>query len=258
MSKDSKTHTESSEWWKDSFFWDTFEPLMFDTERMQGAETDVENILNMVQPAPNSHILDAGCGPGRHSVELARKGFRVTGIDLHRPYLEKARNAAEGILPAPSFREANLLTHVSPDTYDGAVSMFQTLGYFDNPEDDLTVCRNICKSLKSGGWLLLESDGKEVVAAGFEHRTWLERDGYTILLEDSAEAAWTQLRHHWRFRSPEGTWHEYEFSYRLFSALEMGMLLEEAGFASVEFFGALDGRPYNQEAERLIALAYKP
>jgi hypothetical protein len=144
---------------------------------------------------------------------------------------------------------------VLDEPFSGALSLFQSLGYFEDPQDDLRTCRRIFNALESGGWLIVDMDGKEAAASKWEERTWLERDGRLILLEYSVDAAWTRLRNRWMFRDIDGSWHETEFSYRLFSALELGRLLEEAGFESIEFYGGMDARPYDQNAERLVALA---
>ena len=248
---------KTPDWWSDGRFWDDFGPLMFDSERWANAKSDVDGIISLTAPLPASRILDVGCGPGRHSLELARLGFQVTGIDIHKPYLEEAKNHSITEKPEylPEFIRCDMREYTTDNPYAGALSLFQSLGYFDDPSEDLEVCRRIHDAMAPGGWLLIEMEGKEATAANFEERTWLERDGRIILLEYEAEAAWTRLRNRWLFRDNDGSWHEYEFSYRLFSAEELGLLLEKAGFETIEFFGALDGRPYDQNAERLVALA---
>lgn len=245
-------------WWTSGEFWREFAPLMFDADRRDRARQDIEQVLALSSPSPGDRILDAGCGPGRHSLELARLGFEVTGIDLQQVYLDEAVASSEGLEIRPDFRKEDLRTLTAKKEFDGAISMYQSIGYTDNPDDDLAICRSILNALAPGGWFLMESDGKEVIASGFEERTWFERDGKTILLEYSIEAAWSMLRNHWRFRDENGRWHECDFSYRLYSAMELGMLLEKAGFASVEFFGGLDGRPYDHQAINLVALARRP
>jgi len=250
-------NNKSSEWWSDSRFWNSFDVLMFDAERWDAAEKEIDGMMKLAGSSPPEHILDLGCGPGRHSLEMAGRGFRVTGIDINNNYLETAEKLSReknNDFP-PEFRYCDMREFFSDRDFDGAVSLFQTLGYFDNPEDDLKVCRNVYNSLKPGGWFLVELDGKEAAAASFEERTWMERDGRIILLEYEAVAAWSILRNRWQFRDTDGSWHEYEFSYRLYSAVELGQLLEKAGFSSTEFFGDFDGRPYNQKANRLVALA---
>ncbi|RKX70329.1 MAG: hypothetical protein DRZ90_00050 [Spirochaetes bacterium] len=247
----------SPDWWSDRRFWNDFAPLMFDSERWGNAVGDVEGMIKLTGSVPPEKILDVGCGPGRHSLELGKKGFRATGIDINENYLETAEKLSRsGQLEIPPvFLNCDMRGINTTESFNGAISFFQSLGYFENPDEDLKVCTEVYKALEKDGWFLVEMDGKETTAASFEERTWLERDGRTILLEYEAEAAWSMLHNRWQFRDTDGSWHEYEFSYRLYSAVELGELLEKAGFASIEFFGALDGRPYNQNAKRLVALA---
>ena len=233
---------------------------MFDSRRWSDAEEEVDGVIELTGTFEAARILDLGCGPGRHSLELARRGHAVTGIDLHEPYLRDARERARKTVPdnIPEFRREDMRKIRYGKSFDGAISLFQSIGYTEDESDDLDICRGVCGSLKEGGWFLIETDGKEATAAAFEERTWMERDGRIILLEYAAEAAWTRLHNRWMFRDADGSWKECEFSYRLYSALEMGRLLETAGFASIEFFGGLDGRPYDHNAHRLVALARRP
>jgi len=247
----------SPDWWSDHRFWNDFSPLMFDSERWENAVGDVEGMIELTGSVPPEKILDVGCGPGRHSLELGKKGYRATGIDINENYLKTAGKLSrkEQIEIPPVFLNCDMREIATEGSFNGAFSFFQSLGYFENPDDDLKVCTGVYKALEKDGWFLVEMDGKETTSAAFEERTWLERDGRIILLEYEAEAAWSMLHNRWQFRDTDGSWHEYEFSYRLYSAVELGELLEKAGFASIEFFGALDGRPYNQHAKCLVALA---
>lgn len=64
-------------WHDDDAFWTLMAPFMFDEARWAGTGAEIELITELTQMAPGTAVLDLGCGPGRHSLELARRGFRV-------------------------------------------------------------------------------------------------------------------------------------------------------------------------------------
>ncbi|ESA33814.1 methyltransferase [Leptolyngbya sp. Heron Island J] len=63
-----------ADWFADEAFWETFYPILFPKERFENAGEEVAKILSLVKFKGNS-VLDLACGPGRHSVSLALKGF---------------------------------------------------------------------------------------------------------------------------------------------------------------------------------------
>ena len=69
-----------SEWFEDAAFWETFYPIMFPEERYEAAAEEVDNIVALTG-VQEGRVLDLCCGPGRHTVELAKRGFQVTGVD---------------------------------------------------------------------------------------------------------------------------------------------------------------------------------
>src|SRR5262245_42950530 len=60
----------------------------------KGTEQEVAFVVEHVGLEPGMRVLDAGCGPGRHSLALARRGIEVVGIDLSPDFIALARNAA--------------------------------------------------------------------------------------------------------------------------------------------------------------------
>lgn len=82
-----------TDWFSDEAFWWMFYPVRFPQERYDFAEGQVEKILELVE-FEGSSIIDLACGPGRHSVVLAKRGYRVTGVDVSEFLLEKAKERA--------------------------------------------------------------------------------------------------------------------------------------------------------------------
>jgi 2-polyprenyl-3-methyl-5-hydroxy-6-metoxy-1,4-benzoquinol methylase len=159
-----------AEWFEDDRFWETMAPHMFGPQRIEGTPTEVDQVLDLLEVESGAHILDLACGPGRHTLELARRGFRVTGVDRTAAYLERAREQAAEEELEIEFVQADMREFRRPDAFDAAVNLFTSFGFFEHAADDLQVVRNLYDSLKPGGRLLMEMSGKEVLARMFRER----------------------------------------------------------------------------------------
>jgi SAM-dependent methyltransferase len=80
-----------SAWYEDETFREAFFPYMFPDERFDAADAQVESIVTLANVHGGGAVLDLCCGPGRHTVAFAHKGFHVTGVDLSSFLLVKAR-----------------------------------------------------------------------------------------------------------------------------------------------------------------------
>lgn len=242
-------------WHEDDRFWETFAPAMFTPERFAAAPGEVTSVLALARTPPGAAVLDVACGPGRHALELARRGFRVTGVDRTRLHVSRARAgaAAEGL--RLELVEGDARAFVRPDSFDLALSLFTSFGYFRDPADDRRLAENVADSLRPGGTFVIDVVGKEVLGRIFQPRDWHELpDGALWLEERRVDGGWSQLRNRWILLR-DGRREEFVIELRLYSAAELAALLREAGFASAEPFGSLRGTPYDEKAERLVIVA---
>jgi SAM-dependent methyltransferase len=207
-----------------------------------------------LRPAPR--VLDLCCGMGRVSSELARRGFRVTGVDITAAFLETARDDAAYENLGIEYIEADARSWSRPGFFDAAVNLYISFGYFEDPADDLLLARNVHESLKSGGSFIIETLGKEIAARDFTEGEWFERAGFTVRTQYEAIDSWGALKNRWILLR-DGERIEKVFTQRLYAATELRALLLEAGFASVELYGGWDEAPYDHRARTLIALGRK-
>src|SRR5205807_5729649 len=129
-------------WHEDDAFWEAVGPFLFpDSRWREAARRDVDQIIALAQIEPGSHVLDLCCGPGRHSLELARRGFNVTGVDRTVSYLEQAGHqaASEG-LSIESIPD-DMLTFRRPEAFDAAINLFTSFSFFENDADEQAVLR---------------------------------------------------------------------------------------------------------------------
>jgi len=247
---------EIKPWHEDDSFWETWGPLMFTSQRIANAADEVDKVINLLKIEPEARILDLGCGIGRHALELARRGFQVTGVDRTRSYLDQAKKQAskEGLVI--EFVQDDMRTFSRTESFDGVISMYTSFGYFEDAEDDHRVTTNVCDSLKPGGVFIIETHGKETLSRIFQERNWVEEDGVIWLQERKVLQNWGWMWNRWiMFKGNERT--EGEISHRLYAGTEMVTLLTGCGFSRVDIYGNLDGNPYDHKAQRLIAVGHK-
>jgi SAM-dependent methyltransferase len=246
-----------AEWFDDDSLWTTFEGYMFSAQRVTAAKPEVDGMIAMLGLEPKARILDLCCGPGRHSLEFARLGHKVTGVDRTHAYLEQARAAAAREKLACEFIESDMRAFSRPAAFDAAINFFTAFGYFDDPADDLKVARNLYESLAPGGRLLVDVNGKENLARKFTERGWNRlEDGTLVLEERELLDGWRRIKTRWiRISGTERL--ESTFVLRLYSGSELAALLERVGFSQVALYGSLKATRYDQDAQRLIAVAVK-
>jgi SAM-dependent methyltransferase len=247
---------------------------MFDDDRWAEVPAVAEGITRLSEldlyreetPAKGPpRCLDLCCGFGRIGLELARRGFSVTGVDITEPYLETGRDeAAEEELDA-EFILDDIRSFTRPGFFDLAVNLYNSFGYFEDPEDDALVVRNVLESLKPGGVFFIETLGKELWARDFTEGEWFRRAGYLVLTEYEVLDSWGSLKSTWRLipdtrkgppwygpDTPGELLVEKTFVHRLYGATELRALLLDQGFSSVDIYGDWDERPYDHRAVKLI------
>lgn len=244
-------------WHEQDEFWNELFGLLFDDARIAAAAEEVDGASKLLQLKPGASVLDMCCGPGRHSLELARRGFRVTGVDRTASYLANARaKAAEQNLDV-EFVQEDIRKFERVEAFDGVINLYTSFGYFETRQEDLQALRNLRSCLKPGGRLVMEMMGKEVLARIYTPKDWQELpDGALFLAERQMRDGWEMNDNRWIWiRGADRK--EFRFSHRVYSGTELADLLAQAGFTPLTTYGKLDGRPYDSAAEKLVAVARK-
>lgn len=243
-------------WFDNENFWHLFYDWMFPRDSFALADKQVNDIINITGVAGGA-VLDLCCGPGRHSVPLGKKGFRVTGVDLQPQLLDKAREYADRENVTLELVREDMLTFRRPDAFELVISMFSSFGYFNNPEEDFRVLENAYASLTPGGMLLMDVRGKEIHAMADSH-TFSQKmpNGDLICHRSDVNDGWTRSTAEWIYIQGQNA-HRFEMSVNLYSGAELKTLFERAGFSNVRIYGDLTEIPYNRDAKRLVALGTK-
>jgi SAM-dependent methyltransferase len=243
-------------WYEDDAFWDTWASFLFSKERWENAPEEVANLTSLLKISPGASVLDLCCGPGRHSLEFARRGYSVVGVDRTRKYLQKARRLAKKEGLKIEFVQEDMISFCRVDSFDAVVSLFTSFGFFEDIKDDERVARNVHRSLRQGGVFLIDVIGKERLARIFQERDWYEIDGAIMLEERKITKNWGWLENRW-IMLKAGRAEEFKLSLRPYSAVELSTLLSDCGFTAIEAYGDLAGAPYDHQAKRLVVVARK-
>jgi SAM-dependent methyltransferase len=244
------------EWFDDESFWEETYPFMFSRERFKETPDQVEKILQLVKPRGKA-VLDLCCGPGRCTVALARKGFKVTGVDRSEFLLKKAKARARRSRVKIDWVKCDMRDYLEHERFDLILNMFTSFGYFDRKEEDLQVLQNIYSCLKPGGIVLIDVMGKERLASILQPTTSnLLPNGTRVVQHHEIFDDWTRIRNEWLVIR-KGRSKSFTFHHTIYSGQELRDRLEQVGFHKVQLFGSLDGAAYGPQAQRLIAVARK-
>jgi SAM-dependent methyltransferase len=241
-------------WYESAEFWKISRSYIFGPQAWERAGAEVEGTLAHLGASPGARILDLCCGPGRHTLELARRGFRVTAVDLQQAHLDELRAAARERGLDVELVKADMREFRRPGAFDGALNLFTSFGYFEDPADDRRVIENLHASLRTGARLVLDMVGKELIARHFLAREWARAGDEFVLMERWIEKdlGWICNRN---LHVGSAGQREVRFEHRLYSGAELRDLLAACGFGEIRLFGDFSGSPYDLAARRLLAVA---
>ena len=221
-------------WHQDTTFWKKTAPFMFDEQRWKKTPRQVARYIKLLKIKQGMRVLDLCCGPGRISLELARRGYSVTGVD-HMPHaLREARQRAAKEDLSCRFVRGDMRIFRKPRSFDAVFDVFTSFGYFKNQKDNQQVLANIHASLKPGGKLLMELTSREVVRKNFKPKDWDELGGEFLIEECIPKKNWTWLKNRWIHIDARGRAQEFEVSHYLYGIDDLSRMLKKAGFSHVK------------------------
>lgn len=249
--------TELEEVWEE-FFWSglygDFWSFQIDPQRTQ---EEVDGVLSLLNPTPGSHILDWCGGWGRHSIELAKRGFRVTLLDFAPNHIQMAREVAKAAGVSLDFVCADFRKTPSTIQADFAVNLFTAgLGCLTE-EDDAQALRSLYAALKPGALFLLDTISLFWLVKNYQPRGWDEDEDRSRRRFETREFDfWTNRNRAQAFFWEKGKKEkESEIDLRIYSPAELAAVLRRAGFEPVELFGDFDGQEFGFDSRRLIMIS---
>jgi len=219
-------------------------------------------------------LLDLACGTGNVSFAMARRGYRVTGLDLSPQMLDVARKKAQDLVPASEMRSDQPVTPVQPVDYIHGdmrafdlgrqfhviTCLYDSINYLRSQEDlaqAFTCSRN---HLKHGGVFVFDVNTEYQLARSHNKPTVMLEKGDQIIL--FWQDRWVQKTKTWQVRLSgfvkEGEMYrrfQEIHEERAYSAAEVQACLDEAGFSRVTVYEAYARQPARPQSPRLYFVA---
>lgn len=223
------------DWWK-TLFDDIY--LMTDARSVcddQVTRREVDAVSELLPLRREEAILDLCGGQGRHSRELARRGFsKCTVFDYSHVLLEHGRQAAEAAgLPVAFVQGDATDTRLPAQSYEHVLVLGNSLGYLPESVDDLRIVREIRRILKPGGGLLIDVTDGDAVRAKFSPNAWHEIDDRIVVCRQRQLADNLIRAREVVLCKVQGLMRDQSYAVRLYSAEALKDLVIAAGFSEI-------------------------
>src|SRR6202165_49926 len=244
-----------SEWWR-SWFGPGYLAL-YDDYLAERTPVEIDRLEALLAARPPLRILDLPCAQGRHAIELARRGYDVTGVDLSPFLLQVAEERARADGTRVRWLAGDMRQPIAGERFDVGLTRFTSLGYCADEADDRKVVDAAAAMLVPGGRFLLEVINGERLMARFEEREWFTVGEAAIVERRSLDRAARRMVVERTVTTPTDTEVNLH-AIRLYNGREVSAILRSAGFGRVDLYGDWGGEPLTSESLRVLAVGTMP
>ena len=224
---------------------------IMDMSWVEGTVGEVDFVVEALQLQGHERVLDLACGFGRHSIELARRGYSVVGIDITADYIEYARNQAENERLDVEFIHSDVIDVRYDDEFDVVLNMADgAIGSFRTEEENLRLFDIISSVLKPGGKHVMGVCSADYAVKHFPSRAWEAGKKSLSLADFKWQASTSRMIYESRvlkfgevlepfsnkFPDPE----DDRVGMRLYTRTELRDILRTRGMTTIGVYGAYD------------------
>jgi 2-polyprenyl-3-methyl-5-hydroxy-6-metoxy-1,4-benzoquinol methylase len=205
----------------------------------QGTVGEVDFVERELGANRSKRILDIACGTGRHAIELAKRGYHVTGFDLSEGQLRRAREKAAAAGATVDFERRDATQPHFTNEFDAAIMFCEgAFPLMETDEKNHAILRHAAAALRPGGKLLLTTlnalfplfhSVKDFLDAGASGAASDKLTFDLMTFREHAELTFTD---------DAGKSQTITTDERYYTPAEMRWLLETAGFAKIDIVGA--------------------
>ena len=221
--------------WQEHFFGEAYLRTVRTTTPKEVA-LECDFIERAIRVPVGSRVLDAGCGLGAQTVELASRGYHMVGLDISATMVSRAYDEAEDRGLQIDFVRGDMRETTFEEPFDALLCWGTTFGYFSEEENERTI-RRFHNALKPNGTLLLDVINRDFIIGSQPNQVWFEVDGAVCMEETDFDYEASRLRVKRRVANHTGQQNDRHYSVRLYALHEIRALLERNGFRVDEISG---------------------
>jgi len=230
----------NKDWYKRAFTLHT----MVASPWTMATEQDLAFVLNTLALPAGARVLDLACGFGRHSQELARRGFRVVGIDISEELISYARNEARQSGLQVDYISGDIRQLSFHSEFDAVLGLYEgAIGYSGSKEDDYKILTGVAQALKNGGRYIAHIPNIEYARKRFPEQRWRANSTLIELIEydwdESARMIFETtypMRYGEKFEDLKPVYEQR----RVYELNEWATMLSSLGLRILQVCGALD------------------
>lgn len=241
--------------WHQEFFgglWLEVQRTSFSAEENAGIADAIADILQLDKGAS---LLDVPCGDGRIAIELAARGFRVTGVERQPEMLARARREAARRGHEVEWIEQDMWSLSPGSSFDAAICPWTSLGY-GSREQDQDFLSSVGRSLVENGLFLFETHVYETLLHAFEEQVARRAGDILVVEERDFDVEAGRLYTDWTFVGEQGS-ERRGSAMQLYTVRELDQMLARAGMKTVASWGSWDLDAFEVGSPILIQLAQR-
>lgn len=212
-------------------------------------------IWELLSLGQGSSVLELGCGYGRITNRLAKKGAQVAGLDISPTLLKEAEADAAERGANVEYVLGDMRSLPWRDRFDAAFLWYTTFGYFDDADNE-RVLREVASSLRKGGRLLIDHPNRVLALRHQLPICYVAQRNDDVRIDILSNDVLSDRSHIERIIVRDGCVRRTHLSFRQYGFSEYVRMLQSAGFETVEAYGE-DGGAFTSDSLRLMVVAYK-
>lgn len=229
---------------------------------VEDTKRQVDFLVDKLEMKGHEKVLDLACGFGRHALELARRGYDVTGVDITPAYIEYAEKQAQ----AENLKARFICCDIRDVSFEGQFDIVLNMadgaiGYLENEEENLKIFRGISSALKPGGKHFMDIMNGSYAESHFPCKLW-----------DAGEKCLTLSNFEWNAEKKTLIYAQVDYPYgeavykpdmqegnpiRLYTLEEIKAILEELNMSVLACYADYGGAPASDHQIQLMVCSEK-